>query len=169
MQVIARRVGLCCQLVRSAERGAKTPTVGKRYRAPEGIWTVYRDRVPCGQVEVIGCTRRRGSSAVLHLAEALPFDLEAGVELGEDLLSLKRLHDLRHSSASIHLSEGGDLTLLSKRLGHSSPAITARLYAHLLRSTGQAAAETVANAVPRRVRRPSHPQSTHSDQRTRNE
>ncbi len=40
-------------------------------------------------------------------------------------------------------------------LGHSSPAITGRLYAHLLRPTGQAAAEKIVNAVPRRTMR--HP------------
>ncbi|KJE20020.1 phage integrase family protein [Frankia torreyi] len=165
MQVIARRVGLCCQLVRPAKRGAKTLTVGKRYRAPEGVWTVYRDREPCGQVTVIGCTRRRGSGAVLHLAEALPIDLEIGMELGKKLLSRKRLHDLRHGSASIQIAEGVDITLVSKRLGHASPAITGRLYAHLLRSAGREVAQTAANAVPRRVVRPARPHPGHNDQR----
>ncbi|WP_242418781.1 MULTISPECIES: tyrosine-type recombinase/integrase [Frankia] len=164
MQVIARRVGLCCQLVRPAKRGAKTLTVGKRYRAPEGVWTVYRDREPCGQVTVIGCTRRRGSGAVLHLAEALPIDLETGTELGEKLLSRKRLHDLRHGSASIQIAEGVDITLVSKRLGHASPAITGRLYAHLLRSAGREVAQTTASAIPRRAVRAARPHDAHNDQ-----
>ncbi|MCK9876977.1 site-specific integrase [Frankia sp. Ag45/Mut15] len=155
MQVIAKRVGLCSHLVRPASRGTTALTVGKRYRAPEGTWTLYRDREPIGAVTVIGCTRRRGAGAVLHLAEPLPFDLESGDELGENLLSRQRLHGLRHSNASIQLAEGIDITLVSKRLGHSSPAITGRLYAHLLRPTGQAAAEKIVNAVPRRTMR--HP------------
>ncbi|MCM3883064.1 tyrosine-type recombinase/integrase [Frankia sp. R82] len=169
MQVIARRVGLCTALVRPADRGATTLTVGRRHRPPEGAWTVYRDREPCGEVTVLGCTRRRGAGAVLHLAGPLPFDLAAGVELGDDLLPRQRLHGLRHSNASIQIREGVDLALISKRLGHSNPSITARLYAHLLRSTGQAVAETVVRAVPRRVMRPSHPQSTHNDHRSASE
>ncbi|WP_255353893.1 MULTISPECIES: tyrosine-type recombinase/integrase [Frankia] len=64
-------------------------------------------------------------------------------------MSRRRLHDLRHSSASIQLAEGVDITLVSKRHGHSSTRITGDLYAHLLRSTGRAAAEAIANAVPR--------------------
>ncbi len=88
---------------------------------------------------------------ILHLAEPLPFDLECGDELGEKPLSRQWLHGLRHRNASIRFAEGVDITLVSKRLGHSSPAITGRLYAHLLRPADQAVAEKVANAVPRRV------------------
>jgi len=54
---------------------------------------------------------------------------------------------------SVQLAEGIDITLVSKRLGHPSPAITGRLHAHLLRSTGQLAAEKIVNAVLRRVAR----------------
>ncbi|MDT3445159.1 tyrosine-type recombinase/integrase [Pseudofrankia sp. BMG5.37] len=68
----------------------------------------------------------------------------------------RRNHDLRHSSASIQLDQGIDITLVSKRLGHSSTTITGTLYAHLLRSTGQRAAETVANAIPRRTQDHAH-------------
>ena len=40
-----------------------------------------------------------------------------------------RLHDLRHSFASIAASGGQSLVVIGKMLGHSQPAITAR-YAH---------------------------------------
>ncbi|WP_242424682.1 tyrosine-type recombinase/integrase [Frankia sp. EI5c] len=100
-----------------------------------------------------------GTRARLTLAAPLPVDVEVGAELGGGLLSRRRLHDLRHSSASIQLAEGVDLALVSKRLGHSSPSITGSLYVHLLRSSGQKAAETVAAAVPRSTRR-GHPVGT---------
>ncbi|CAI7976219.1 Tyr recombinase domain-containing protein [Frankia sp. Hr75.2] len=74
-------------------------------------------------------------------------------------MSPRRLHDLRHSSASIQLAAGVDLALVSKRLGHSSSSITANLYVHLLRSAGQQAAETVAAAIPRPAPR-GHPVGT---------
>jgi hypothetical protein len=72
--------------------------------------------------------------------------------LGRNLLSRRRLHDLRHSSASIQIAEGVAIELLSKRHGHSSTAITGNLYVHLTRSAGQVAAEKVAAAVPRTKR-----------------
>lgn len=49
--------------------------------------------------------------------------------------------------ASIQLAEGVDITLVSKRFGHSSPAITGNLYVHPLRSSGQRAAEAVVAAA----------------------
>lgn len=152
---IAKRVGLLCWLVRDAEPGDTALIVGQRHTAPEGTWTIYQNREPIGEVTVTSCTRRRGAGAVLTLDSPLLFPLRRGDELGHDLLSRRRLHDLRHSSASIQLAEGVDLTLVSKRLGHSSPSITGTLYAHLLRPAGQAAAEKVAAAVPRHVRRSS--------------
>lgn len=41
-------------------------------------------------------------------------------------------HNLRHTAASIMLSDGMALTEVSRYLGHSSPAITAQIYAHLI-------------------------------------
>lgn len=154
MQVIARRVGLCAAVVSAAPAGTAVVTVGRRHVAPERTWTVYRDREPIGTVTVTRCVRRRGSGATLTLAEPLPFDLRPKDELGERVLSRRRLHDLRHSSASIQLDAGVDLALISKRHGHSSTAITSDLYVHLLRSAGQRAAEAVASAIPRAGRVP---------------
>jgi integrase len=42
-----------------------------------------------------------------------------------------RIHDLRHTFASLFLLDGGDIFKLSRILGHSSVAITERTYAHL--------------------------------------
>ncbi len=43
-----------------------------------------------------------------------------------------RFHDLRHSHASALLSAGHSLRAVSQRLGHSDPAFTLRVYAHVL-------------------------------------
>jgi integrase len=40
-------------------------------------------------------------------------------------------HALRHTHASALIAAGEDVVKVSKRLGHSSPAITLRIYAHL--------------------------------------
>lgn len=42
-----------------------------------------------------------------------------------------RLHDLRHTSASLALEAGVAMKVVSDRLGHSSIAITANLYTHV--------------------------------------
>ena len=43
-----------------------------------------------------------------------------------------RLHDLRHTHASLLLGEGVHLKVVSERLGHSGIAITADLYSHVM-------------------------------------
>jgi integrase len=43
-----------------------------------------------------------------------------------------RFHDLRHSAATLMLADSVPLVTVSKILGHSSPAVTANIYAHAL-------------------------------------
>jgi integrase len=64
-------------------------------------------------------------------------------------LPRRRLHDLRHGSASLQLAAGVPLEIVSKRLGHSAIAITADTYQHLLEGVGRQAAEASAALVPR--------------------
>ena len=63
-----------------------------------------------------------------------------------------RLHDLRHGQASLMLAAGVPIALVSKRLGHSSIALTPDTYSHLLEGVGRDAAERAASLVPRRAR-----------------
>jgi len=63
-----------------------------------------------------------------------------------------RLHDLRHTSASLALSAGVPMKVVSDRLGHSSTAITADLYTHVVPVLAQDAADRIAAVVPRRLR-----------------
>jgi integrase len=55
-------------------------------------------------------------------------------------LPVIRLHDLRHTSASIGLAAGETLLEVSRRLGHSSITITADTYAHITPATAHASA-----------------------------
>lgn len=43
------------------------------------------------------------------------------------------VHGFRHSHASILISKGLPVTIISKRLGHSSPAMTLNVYAHAIK------------------------------------
>ena len=42
-----------------------------------------------------------------------------------------RLHDFRHSHASLLLSQGVPITVISQRLGHSDISMTLNTYSHL--------------------------------------
>src|SRR5439155_11844485 len=57
-----------------------------------------------------------------------------------------RLHDLRHTFASILVSSGLSLPVIGNLLGHSQPSTTAR-YAHLFDDVLRGATERVGNAV----------------------
>ncbi len=43
-----------------------------------------------------------------------------------------KIHDFRHSHASLLLSKGIPISVISKRLGHDNINTTLRIYAHLL-------------------------------------
>ena len=57
-----------------------------------------------------------------------------------------RLHDLRHSFASVAASGGQSLVVIGKMLGHSQPATTAR-YAHLADDPVKAATDAVGRHI----------------------
>jgi Phage integrase family len=42
-----------------------------------------------------------------------------------------RFHDCRHTFASLLIASGGTVVFVSRQLGHGSPDITLRVYAHL--------------------------------------
>lgn len=42
------------------------------------------------------------------------------------------IHDMRHTHASMLIASGVEINVVSERLGHSDPAITWRVYAHVL-------------------------------------
>lgn len=74
---------------------------------------------------------------------------ELAAEAGAPALTL---HGLRHGAASLMLAAGVDVAIVSKRLGHSSIAITSDTYSHLLDGVGREAAERASALVPRSPR-----------------
>ena len=56
-------------------------------------------------------------------------------------------HKLRHSSASIALTNGADVVSVSERLGHSDTAVTLRMYAHANEESIRRAGQTVRDAL----------------------
>jgi integrase len=58
-----------------------------------------------------------------------------------------RLHDLRHTWATLALSAGVDVKIVSERLGHASAKITWDIYQHVTPTMQSNAAETVARLI----------------------
>jgi integrase len=61
-----------------------------------------------------------------------------------------RFHDLRHSAGSLMLDRGAQLVRVSKILGHSSPMVTASIYAHAFQESEARAIEDLSRALRRR-------------------
>ena len=58
-----------------------------------------------------------------------------------------RLHDLRHTYATVALSSGEPITVVSRRLGHASVSITLDVYSHVLPTDDRDTASRVAAAI----------------------
>jgi integrase len=67
--------------------------------------------------------------------------------LGASLLPVIRLHDLRHTHATILLLAGVPVHVVSQRLGHASPTITLAVYAHVMPGNQRDAADLFARLI----------------------
>ena len=76
----------------------------------------------------------KSTSPILHISRSAlqkvihKYAVEAGVKE-------IRVHDLRHSHASLLINGGFPITTISKRLGHKSPKITLEIYSHMYAET----------------------------------
>ena len=58
-----------------------------------------------------------------------------------------RFHDLRHTYASILIEQGENIKYIQSQLGHSSPDVTLRVYAHLMKPTNPKAASRLEDTI----------------------
>lgn len=58
-----------------------------------------------------------------------------------------RLHDLRHTTATLLLAEGTDIETVSKRLGHSKASTTLDIYGHATQDKDREASETLSRLL----------------------
>ena len=111
------------------------------------------------------------SDAALEVLKAVPRVgpyVIAGVKHGEAFKNLSRawivareyaglkdvrLHDLRHSYASLAAGRGVSLQMIGKLLGHKVPATTAR-YAHLARDAVQAVNDELGAVMEAAIKKP---------------
>jgi integrase len=58
-----------------------------------------------------------------------------------------RLHDLRHLHATTLLLAGVPVHVVAARFGHADPAVTPRVYSHVLREHAQGVGDVFAQAI----------------------
>ena len=148
------------------ERSLEETALGLRFKAPKTRHGQRSVALPVPVVDVLREHRRHQLEQRLLLglgrpaASDLVFTLPDGApwppdKLSRDWANLVRsrglprvmFHALRHSHASALIAAGVDVVTVSRRLGHSSPAITLGVYAHRFGSTDAAAARAIAAAM----------------------
>ena len=65
----------------------------------------------------------------------------------DEKLPIIRLHDLRHTSATLMIASGVDIETVSHRMGHSKPSITMDIYGHPTKSNDDKASELLEAAL----------------------
>lgn len=78
-----------------------------------------------------------------------PGEFTKAVQRRTDAAGLPHIgvHGLRHTYATLALKAGVSVEVLSRRLGHSDPSVTYRIYAHALPGDDEQAARTAATAI----------------------
>ncbi len=75
-----------------------------------------------------------------------------------EVLPHARLHDLRHLHATTLLLAGVPVHVVAARLGHADPAVTLRVYSHVLREhdlgIGDVFAQAIRASVSKSVSKP---------------
>ena len=96
--------------------------------------------------------RRQKDCVIFDRADGEPWNPDSFSSAFERLIRRSglpkvRLHDLRHSHATLALAAGTDLKTISATLGHSAISVTANTYVHALESMQQSHAERMNAAL----------------------
>lgn len=118
---------------------------GDEAKTPASERTIRLDRETLEALAVLKKKQARGRVAFMRQEDALVFgdgvtpvaEYSVGAALRRVLkkagLPRMRLHDLRHTVASLLLDAGVPVTTVADLLGHSTPATTTSFYAHAVR------------------------------------
>jgi integrase len=89
---------------------------------------------------------RMFAEALARCAKSLGEAAPSAIRL-HDLSGTHTRHDLRHTHATLMLSKGEPVKVVSERLGHASPTVTLSVYAHVLPGDQRAAAARFAALI----------------------
>jgi integrase len=143
------------------ERSLEQTQAGLRFKGPKTRSGRRTISLAASTVELIRAHRRQQAEQRLKLGmgritdEDLVFARADGSpyppnNLSRDWSRLRTgvaFHSLRHWHASALIASGLDVVAVSKRLGHSSPALTLSVYSHLFQGNDRRAAEAIEKAL----------------------
>jgi integrase len=159
-------VDLDTKLIRVRAALEETKAHGLRFKAPKS--KAGRRDIGLPDIVVDGLREHRRQQLELRLAlgagkppaDALVFpDVEGGPQAPSNVsrawglvagtFSIPEitLHGLRHTHTSQLIEAGVDIVTISKRLGHASPDVTLRVYAHMFRRDDSKAAAAINAAL----------------------
>lgn len=129
------------------------------YDVVESTPKTHRPRLVELDAETTGVLQQR-SQGDDHAQSAFVFTDVKGSPVHPDLFTQRfdrlvarsglpriRLHDLRHTHATLGLAAGVPVRVMSERLGHASPEFTMKQYVHVLPGMQAAAAQQIADLV----------------------
>lgn len=138
------------EVVRTAERGrpelrlAPTKTANRRL--------IRLDPQTLAEIAALRAERQAVSPFLFSLDDRPPSPARIGwwwsrARRAAGIAPQWRLHDLRHWTATAAISGGHDVRTVAGRLGHSNPAMTMRVYAHVVEGADEAVAVTLGQAL----------------------
>jgi integrase len=161
-----RNVDLDRGAITIAETLEDTTAHGVRFKQPKSAAGVRTITLPAVAIQVLRDHRRELLERRLLLGQGKlnPDDLLFSTLEGRPLRTIRistlwgelaerigmpeiTFHSLRHTHASQLIAAGIDVVTVSKRLGHSSPAITLRIYAHLFATDDSKASAAINSAL----------------------
>jgi integrase len=100
------------------------------------------------ELSLLQSSTQEVNGLVFTAANGLPLSSHADYNNWQRALKLcgiapKRLHDARHTAATLMYRQGVGIETISRALGHSSSAITSRLYVHSANEPLKDAAEVM--------------------------
>jgi integrase len=161
-----RSVDLDRGVIKISETLEDTTAHGVRFKQPKSAAGVRTITLPAIAIQVLREHRRELLERRLQLGQGKlsPEDLLFSNLEGQPLRTIRistlwgelaeriglpqiTFHSLRHTHASQLIAAGIDVVTVSKRLGHSSPAITLKVYAHLFATDDRRASDAINSAL----------------------
>jgi integrase len=126
---------------RVVDLDAGTVAALRAYRAARGLLALDLVRDPALVLSNLDGTHRHPERFSRRFSGQVA---QARKALGEERLPGIRLHDLRHTHATLLLADGVPVKVVSERLGHASATITLTVYQHVHPGMGRQAADRFA-------------------------
>jgi integrase len=161
-----RHVDLDRGVVVISETLEDTTAHGVRFKQPKSAAGLRTITLPAIAIQVLRDHRRELLERRLQLGQGklTPEDLLFSNLEGQPLRTIRistawgelaerigmpeiTFHSLRHTHASQLIAAGIDVVTVSERLGHSSPAITLKVYAHLFDTDDRRASDAINSAL----------------------